>query len=193
MMTNFFGGHNDSFEKYAFVGDYVYGRRMVGICTNKMQYGVEINGEVVSPWFDFLLLMPNFNVCKKAGKSFLTSANGKEKISQDYAEIEKFVKVHGLGRYYAKVKGVDGFLGTISSEGKIGIECSQEELIRFGTAFAVCGKRINGQLKYGIRAVNGEKKTAYEYDEYKISGWKVYLKSENGIIVYDSVGGCRKV
>ncbi len=193
MMTNFFGGHDDSCEKYAFVGDYVYGRRLVGIYTDKMQYGVEINGEVVSPWFDFLLLMPNFNVCKKAGKSFLTSANGKEKISQDYEEIGKFEKVSMLGRYYAKAKGFDGFFGTISSEGKIGIECTQEELTRLGPAFAVCGKKIDGQVKYGIRAINGERKIDYEYDEYKISGWKAYLKSKQSVILFDSIGICKKL
>ena len=197
-MTNFFDNNQDArdvcYGKYCFVGDYLYGRRVVGIYTDKMQYGIEIKGEVVSPWFDALILMPSFNVCQKDGKSFLTSANGKERISGEYKEIGRFERISVLERYYAKVKGFDNKFGTLSSEGKIGVECSHEQLIRFGKAFAVCSKKIDGVLRYGIRVVNGEQLVDYSYTSYKVVAGKVCLTSEEGkTVAYNALGWRVKV
>lgn len=167
-------------EKYNFVGDCYYGRRVVGIRTDRMRYAIAVAGEVISPWFDRITIMASFNICTEDGKKFLTSANGKEIISDDYEEIGRFKKVAALDKYYAKVKGFDGSLGTLCSNGMIGIECSQEVLISFGAVYAICGKKIDGQMRYAVFAVNGEKVTDYEYISYEKSEGKVCLKTEDG-------------
>ena len=74
-MENFFVGNNcqpiDANENnFCFVGEYTYGRRIVGIYTDKMYYGIQIKGEVVSPWFEKQVIMPNFNICQKGKKNF---------------------------------------------------------------------------------------------------------------------------
>ena len=193
-MENFFVGNNcqpiDANENnFCFVGEYTYGRRIVGIYTDKMYYGIQIKGEVVSPWFEKLVIMPNFNICQKGKKNFLTSPDGKRVISSEYKEIEDFRKLPMLNRYYAKTEDFEGKYGTVSSEGKTGIECSQEELTRFGSAFAVCGKEFNGQLRYGIFGVDGEKVVDYKYVCYVTNGGKVCLKSPEGeLVAYDIFG-----
>ena len=167
-------------DKYCVRDNICYGRRRVGIYTDKMYYAVEACGEVVSPWFEELIICPSFNVCKKKDVYFLTSPYGNEIISAPYRAIGTFRAVHGLGRTFAKVRTLDRKYGTISSEGKVGIACTQDTLELFGAACAVCGKMSEDGMRYGIFAVNGEKIVDYKFASYKISKCKLIMIMSSG-------------
>ncbi len=181
-------------KKYSFVGDICYGRRIVGIYSDKMHYAIAVKEEAVSPWFDKITIMPSFNICQKDGKYFLTSANGISVISEEYKELGRFEKIGMLEKYYAKAKNLEGKYGTICSDGKIGIEFSQNELKRFGTVFAVCGKKFDNQIRYAIYAVNGERIADYEYVKYKILDKRALLQTADGkMVICNSLGILKKL
>lgn len=176
-------------NKYSFVGNIFYGRRLVGIYTDKMHYAIAIKEEAVSPWYDRITIMPSFNICRKDGKIFLTSANGMKVISKEYKEIGIFEKVGMLDRYYAKAKDFEGKYGTLCSDGKVGIEFSQDELKKFGNAFAVCGKKFGNEMRYAMYAVNGERVADYDYVKYKIDDRRVYFETAEGkTVIYSTLG-----
>lgn len=176
-------------NKYSFVGEYCFGRRIVGICTDKMRYAIALKGEVVSPWFDKITIMPSFNVCQKDGKSFLTSANGKEVISDEYKEIGRFEKIGIINKYYAKAKNFDGKYGTVCSDGKVCIEFINKELARFGAAYAVCGRKFENGVRYALFAVNGERVCDYEYVKYNKNSQRICFETPEGKTVIYNVWG----
>ena len=179
-------------NQYGFRGEVKYGRRKVGVRRDgKMYYAIEAGGEVISPWFEELTVWSTFNLCKLDGVYFLTSASGKEIISEKYKKIGLLQSVSGLGRYFAKAETLEGKFGIIDSNGKVGIECNQDALQRLGPAHAVCGKMFEDGMRYGIFAVNGEKVADYEFVKYTMDKTKVVMTTSDGKEYYYSKSGVR--
>ena len=187
-----YSASEDLKTQYCFRSNPYYGRTKVGINRDdKTYYAIEAGGEIISPWFDELTLWPSFNVCKLKGVYFLTSASGKEIISDMYRKMWKFQAINGLGRYFAKVEGLNKKLGTLDSNGKVGIKCDQDVLERVGSAHAVCGKMFEDGMRYGMFAVNGEKTADYMFVKYAIVKGKVVFIKEDGEKYYYSKSGAR--
>ena len=170
----------NAWKRYSLRSDFYYGRKKVTVNTDKTYYAIEINGKIISPLFEKLTLMPSFNHCVNDGLHFLTSPDGNEIISENYKKIGKFYTIQGIGKYYAKVEGFDEKLGTISSNGDVCIKCEQDILERFGSAYAICGKMVDGEMRYGIFAVNGEKVVDYNFVEYEITQGNAVMIKEDG-------------
>jgi len=49
-----------------------------------------------------------------------------------------------------------------------------------GSAYAICGKMVDDEMRYGIFAVNGEKVVDYNFVEYEIPQGKVVMIKEDG-------------
>lgn len=167
-------------RSYSLRSDLYYGRRKVTVNSDKTYYAIEINGKIISPLFEKLTLMPSFNHCVNDGLHFLTSPDGNEIISENYKKIGNFYAIQSLGKYYAKAESLDGKLGTISSNGNVCIKFENDVLERFGSAYAICGKMVDGEMRYGIFALNGEKVVDYNFVEYEITQEKAVMIKEDG-------------
>ncbi len=170
----------NAWKRYSLRSDFYYGRKKVTVNADKTYYAIEINGKIISPLFEKLTIMPSFNHCVNDGLHFLTSPDGNEIISENYKKIGKFYTIQSLGKYYAKAESLNGKLGTISSNGNVCIKCENDVLERFGDVYAICGKMVDGEMRYGIFTVNGEKVVDYNFVKYEIIQGRVVMITEEG-------------
>lgn len=175
-------------DEYTFIGDSYFGIRT---CKNvNKKSAIMIKNEVVSPWYDTIRFEPGFNVVSSNGLYFLTTGNGCTRISDFYKRIGKFKKVAAFIGSFAEVVGLNGKVGTVNSNGTVGIPCEYKALYNFGTVFKVYHYLSDkGKSYYGIIAINGEFVTREIFDSFEIIGDKLKLTTADGkIVVYNDLG-----
>ena len=175
-------------NEFTFIGDSYFGARL---CKNAdKKCGIMVNNKVVSPWVDSIRIEKGFCVVGLNGLYYMTTGNCCKKIAGPFKKIGEFSKGSEFIASFADVVGINGKVGTVDSNGGIGIPCEYEYLYSFGEFFKIYHYRSgSGKDWYGLIAVNGELVTKESYDSFKIAYGNVELVSPDGeVVIYNTLG-----